>query len=171
MNEILFSSESNEHYTPQWLLEMVVEAMGGIDLDPCANPGKTVPASRHFTREDNGLIMPWYGRVFMNPPYGSATRQWVEKLDRQWQLGKTREAITLTAARTDTQFFKMLHGGPVCYIEGRVQFLDADHQDQVGTPFPSALGYFGPNHLKFHEVFSRIGAVSVPYSWSHVRPK
>lgn len=165
MDATMFSSESNEHYTPGYLLDMVAEVMGGIDLDPCADPGKRVPAHRHFAEEDNGLIMPWYGRVFMNPPYGPNTRRWVEKLIAQLAIGKTKEAITLTAARTDTRFFALLHGGPVCYVKGRLLFLNSSYDEQISAPFPSALRYFGPNHAKFYEVFSRIGAVSVPYNW------
>jgi len=42
-----------------------------FDLDPCS-PGSHhwVPARRIFTVEDDGLVQPWHGLVFVNPPFG-----------------------------------------------------------------------------------------------------
>jgi DNA N-6-adenine-methyltransferase Dam len=42
-------------------------------LDPCAPLDRThyfVPADRIYTKEDDGLLQPWFGLVFMNPPFG-----------------------------------------------------------------------------------------------------
>jgi hypothetical protein len=33
----------------------------------------------YFTEVDNGLVLPWHGRVFVNPPYGREIRLWVQK--------------------------------------------------------------------------------------------
>jgi hypothetical protein len=35
--------------------------------------------ARMFTQADNGLALPWHGRVFVNPPYGREIRLWVQK--------------------------------------------------------------------------------------------
>ena len=65
-----FSSESVEWPTPPEVLEKVLDCLGGIDLDPCADAAHTVPARHHFTTDDDGLTHDWEGRIFMNPPYG-----------------------------------------------------------------------------------------------------
>jgi hypothetical protein len=54
----LLSHESMEHYTPQYILEAVIACMGAIDLDPCSNNREiaNVPAARHYTAQDNGLV-------------------------------------------------------------------------------------------------------------------
>ena len=68
---------NDECYTPQW----VFDALGiTFDLDVCAPIGGTgiVPADRHYSIEDDGLIKPWTGRVWLNPPYSNAT-PWVDK--------------------------------------------------------------------------------------------
>lgn len=162
----MHSSVSEEHYTPHWLLDMVIAVLGKIDIDPCADPRKHVPAKRHFTAEDDGLLMPWFGTVFMNSPYGEATKRWTRRMAGEYARKRMTAGISLTAARTDTQFFRPLHKVPVCYVEGRIRFLDPDfYREQDPAPFPSALSYFGPDPDKFARVFSTIGDVQVPYNW------
>ena len=57
----LLSHASTEHYTPQYILDAVIACMGAIDLDPCSNSKEipNVPAARHYTIRDNGLVQPW----------------------------------------------------------------------------------------------------------------
>ena len=64
-NGALYTSDTAEHYTPAHVLDLVVQIMGGIDLDPCADPGRRVPAAAHYTAEDDGLSRPWVGKVYL----------------------------------------------------------------------------------------------------------
>lgn len=62
---------SDEWYTPAHILFGLGET---FDLDPC-HPGHhvkacTVRAYRIYTKADDGLLQPWEGFVFMNPPFG-----------------------------------------------------------------------------------------------------
>ena len=61
------ASSSDERYTPQWVLDIAVKLMGGIDLDPCADPRRRVPAALHYTKEQDGLSMGW-GRASLSKP-------------------------------------------------------------------------------------------------------
>lgn len=58
----------------------IVRAMGEFDLDPCASWRQESPlAAREYKwPEDNGLLLPWSGSVFVNPPF-SELRDWVDK--------------------------------------------------------------------------------------------
>jgi len=59
---------TDDWYTPRHIFD----ALGLIfDLDPCS-PGPThwVPARKIYMKEDDGLVQPWSGTVFMNPPFG-----------------------------------------------------------------------------------------------------
>ena len=72
------SSTSCEWPTPQSLFDDLSRVYGGFDLDPCATP-ENAKCARFFTREDDGLIQPWTGKVFCNPPYGREIGKWVKK--------------------------------------------------------------------------------------------
>lgn len=68
--------KNDEFYTPKYIFDHI-----GIsfDLDVAAPiGGASVPADRYYTAADDGLIQPWAGLVWMNPPFSSPT-PWVNK--------------------------------------------------------------------------------------------
>jgi len=68
------SSETNEQYTPERIVELAREVMGGIDLDPASSElaNARVRAARIFTEADGerALEEPWEGKIWLNPPGG-----------------------------------------------------------------------------------------------------
>lgn len=54
----------------EWLTPPeIIRALGEFDLDPCAPIVRPWDmAKAHYTELDNGLIRPWHGRVWLNPP-------------------------------------------------------------------------------------------------------
>ena len=68
---------NNDYYTPAWIFEKLNTK---FDLDVCAPIGGTglVPAARHYSLVDDGLVSPWEGVVWMNPPF-SAPTPWIDK--------------------------------------------------------------------------------------------
>jgi hypothetical protein len=117
-----------------------------------------VPAGCHFTKEDNGLRIPWSGKVYMNPPYGTEIKFWVEKLVNHFIHVDIEQAIALLPARTDTKWFRKLSDYPVCFVNGRLKFGDATNS----APFPSAIFALGISSNKFAQHFEHIGRIYSP---------
>lgn len=163
----LMSSDGIEWYTPQPIIKAVLAALGGIvDLDPCADPERSFPATRHYTRVENGLIRPWNGSVYMNPPYGRTVdpntgenvdiRAWTTKLrDELGPNGWTTEAVALLPMRADTTWFHELHPPVLCLIRGRLRFSGYEQS----APFPSAAAYFGSARERFVAAFQDLGLI------------
>lgn len=152
--QVHYSSASAEWYTPERVLEAVIDALGHIDLDPCSNcdSNPVVPASRHFTKNQDGLARRWRGNVFMNPPFEQIS-DWTAKLRHEYEEGHVSSAIALVPARTDTRWFRELSEYPRCFVHGRLNF--SGHPN--GAPFPSAAFYLGPDLQRFAAAFEPLG--------------
>jgi len=151
-----FSSESTEWTTPEIIIEKTIQLLGEIDLDPCSNPDfPNVPAKNHFSKIDNGLEKDWYGKVYMNPPYGNVIKKWIEKVCTEYEKDNIKEAIVLVPSRTDTEWFRRLVNHPRCFIWGRLKFGDSGNS----APFPSMIVYLGRSINGFIEIFSDIGDI------------
>lgn len=71
------AAATDERYTPADLFAALGVA---FDLDPASPVAGVdhVPAGARYTIHDDGLSRPWYGRVWLNPPF-SAPGPWVER--------------------------------------------------------------------------------------------
>lgn len=122
-------NENVEWYTPPF----VFQALGvRFDLDPCS-PGvdkSHVPADRHYVLPGNdGLVDPWYGFVWCNPPYGRQTGQWLKRLSDHGN------GIALVFSRTGSRWFQDVAGtcSSVVFIAGRVKFVSGATGQQSGN--------------------------------------
>ena len=156
-NPGLYTSDTDEWYTPTEVIARVLKMWTTIDLDPCSNDSQNpnVPAAQHFTRDDDGLAQRWNGRVYMNPPYGREIAAWVDKLVDEHVAGHVTAAVALLPARTDTAWHLRLRDYPRCFVEGRLKFSGHDNS----APFPSMLVYLGAEVVDFVTTFSDVGDV------------
>lgn len=93
------SFSDNDWLTPPH----VIRQFGEFDLDPAMpliQPWQT--ARKHFTVRENGLLQPWFGRIWHNPPYDDMD-SWIAKLVRHLTAGGT--GMGLYNARTETKWF------------------------------------------------------------------
>jgi DNA N-6-adenine-methyltransferase (Dam) len=99
--------------------------VGGNRLRSGVARGRAANGSREnlFTVVDNGLERPWFGRVWLNPPYcRELLSPFVGKLVSEYARGAVSQAILLTHNTTDTEWFH-LAARAVCFPSGRIRFL------------------------------------------------
>jgi phage N-6-adenine-methyltransferase len=154
--------DGDEWYTPATYIEAARSVMGAIDLDPATSAAaqEVVKAATWYTKQDDGLSVPWEGRVWINPPYSMPLiRQFTSKLIDEYENGNVTQAIILTNNSSDTAWFHdLLSHYPACFTRGRVQFWRPDH-DAFGARQGQVLFYLGDNIEAFTHVFCAFGQV------------
>ena len=156
-------AEIDERYTPSWLIDLVSEVLGEIDVDPAADPNKRVPAKNHFTLEDDGLSQPWSGSVYLNPPYsGRSIAPWVKHFCVYFHSGAITEGLLLlpltSIGNVSSRLLMQNTASAFCVLERSVIFLDDTYADmRSACPFPLALVYAGPHTNNFLETTSNAG--------------
>ena len=135
MNNVHFSSKSNEWTTPQDYFNILNKEFN-FTLDPCATK-ENAKCKKYYTKKENGLIQDWSNEnVFMNPPYGREIKNWIKKAYEESLKGAI--VVCLVPARTDTIYWhNYCSKGKVRFIKGRLKFSGKDP-----APFPSALVVF-----------------------------
>ena len=148
-----------EFYTPEHIIEAVIDVLGEIDLDPCSNSytNPNIPAKYLYTKVDNALQYTWYDKVYMNPPYGYAITEWIEKLRCDYEVGHVTEAIMLVPASVGTRWFARMEQYPHCFLDDKLHFLRPLGFTVREARGATAIFYLGQNVGRFAEVFSQFG--------------
>ena len=143
-----------EWLTPPWVLR----ELGKFDLDPCAPVKRPWEiAGKHFTIQDNGLIRLWSGRVWLNPPYGTQTPRWMQRMSEH-----TGGGIALIFVRTETAtFFPWIwdKAHSFLFIKGRLSFYTTEGKEGGSAGAPSMLIAYSAADS---EILKRCGSSSIP---------
>ena len=136
MNDVLFSNKSVIWETPQDLFDKL-NAEFHFDLDVCALP-ENAKCEKYYTPEDDGLLQPWNGVCWCNPPYGRTISKWIQKAYETFAGGGT--VVMLLPARTDTKWFHeyIYNKAEIRFIKGRLKFGNSKN----AAPFPSMIVVF-----------------------------
>lgn len=167
-------AESDERYTPEFLLKPVREFCGGpISLDVCTAESNPTGAISYWDGPGyyDGLRDSWAGAMleatpckidvaWCNPPYsrGQVIR-WAAKAIREALDGC--EILMLTRADVRTAWFRLLRENcdQVCLINHSVGFVLADGTQLPGDSVGHALWHFGGHRSRFRGVFEPFGWV------------
>lgn len=144
---LLLPAATVEWGTPPKLVRYYAQrwAGGGFDLDVAASRWLHV-CPTYYTVEDDGLSLPWRGRVWCNPPYGRVEELWVAKAVREVLAGRAELVVMFLPAKTGKVWFQRYVMGPrggaprgelrlrypcadVDFVKGRVRYVKPD-----GTP-------------------------------------
>lgn len=182
------SSKTNEHYTPAHVVEAARALMGGFDLDPasCAEANETIRADSYYRIMEDGLSMPWFGRVWLNPPGGnvklingrwiaagnenkgakgrreSSMQVWWDHLVEQWQSLKIKEAFfvafTLEILRSSQASKLPVQAFPRCYPKQRLRFGgDSPTHANVLVYLPPIGERLADSTVRLRAQFQKIG--------------
>ena len=181
--------DSAEWYTPTALVDAAREVMGGIDLDPASHPeaNERIQADTIYTAEDDGLTLPWFGRVFVNPPGGLVTEFWCKACDEFYIKRSIDELIWIGYSLEQLQTLQQARSIPMrtplnfpfCVTAKRIAFVEneakrAERMAKLVAAGKAPSKRSSPSHSNyiaymawgktdvFDRVFSRFGQVVVP---------
>lgn len=182
-----------EYYTPAYIVETAREVMGSIDIDPASSmiANQTIKATIFYTKEDNGLLHPWYGNGWLNHPFSKgeevcieqkckkktcqkrgyhctervpSNAEWIDYLISEYLNRHLKQFCQICYASVSEKWFRPLHVFPRCEFYGRVNYLDEKGNEVLGATKASCLHYGGSNVEKFADLFSPLGAIKIPWS-------
>lgn len=141
--------------TPKWL----IDRLGPFDLDPCECDPQPWPCAA-LGYQENGLLLPWEGFVWCNPPYGAAMKAWLNR------LALHGNGIALVFARTETKAF-FSHAWPyasaMLFLRGRLTFHYPDGRaprNGANSGGPSVLIGYGDEAERRLMMCQDLGAVT-----------
>jgi hypothetical protein len=131
-----------EWYTPPnlFLLLMRGNADPWFDLDPAGSPEGVsfVPARRIIRPPDDGLAHPWFGHVWLNPPYGPAGAPFVHRMVAHG------DGLLLLPSRTETRLYQLaaVEADAMALLRDRLWFRRLDGHTGRSS-FGSTIFAFG----------------------------
>ena len=152
------NSGENEWYTPPQYIESARKVMGRIDLDPSSTKAanQIIKAKRFYDVEMDGLVQPWKGCIWMNPPY-SQPEIWkfIDKLETE----QYEQAIILVNNATETKWGQKLLSlsAAVCFHTGRIRFVSPDGELGDSPLQGQMIAYIGPKVREFIGEFRQYG--------------
>lgn len=138
--ELHFSSDRMDWETPWDFFNIQSAKYGPFDLDVCAIQ-KNTKCAKFYSPDDNSLTKNWFGKCWMNPPYGREIVKWVAKAVSETQNKHADCVVCLLPSRTDTSWwhdYVIENAVEVNFIRGRIKFEGAKNS----APFPSAVVVF-----------------------------
>ena len=116
----------------------------------------------HDYYDNDGRKQSWNGNVWMNPPYSQPLiAEFIQLLIEKFNSSEVKQACVLVNNATETNFYQdMLEVcAAVCFVKGRIKFIDIEGKS-TGAPLQGqSILYFGANVEKFFDNFLQYGSV------------
>jgi hypothetical protein len=161
------ATEQAEWITPQAILNQVLKLLGHIDLDPCSSESapRHVPASQYYTANDDGLIAPWQGHVFLNPGLSPMLDRWVKRAVHEVVAGHAKQVLLLLPALTDADWAADLQPYPRAFLYVRPQVFVPASNTPVTLAHPLMIVHISATDrtADFADHIGVIGDVFVPF--------
>lgn len=141
LSDVVFSSESGDWGTPPALYNRLNEKYE-FTYDPASSTENHLTAAYSTfdgtyylldkVNDADGLTAEWYGRIFLNPPYGRGIAAWMEKAAKAPGL-----VVALLPVRTGSRWWQQWVApyADIEFLAGRLKFVGAENS----APFDSAI--------------------------------
>ena len=162
--QLLTSRTTTEWYTPPWLIELAKEVLGAFELDPASAPMPQtwIQASRFYTKEENGLSLPWHGRVWLNPPFDNSAI-WARVLINEYLAGNVHSAILLINSNLGYKWYEEIwEKWLCCCLRERVAFVNETGWSGAAAKRAQTIVYLGQDKRKFAMTFAKYGRIIQP---------
>lgn len=170
--QVQHSSRHDFWETPNHILDLVREALGGINLDPASSEraNRRVKADIFYTKLEDALIKPWAPgmSVYLNPPGGktgnkSNTRLFWARMMQYREGGGLAHGVfamfSVEGLQTTQGDHPCAMDFPICVPKKRVHWV-LPGEDKSAPSHSNAFVYV-PGYLDFSErfvdVFSTLG--------------
>lgn len=108
--------------TPQSVFDWANRRWGPFDIDVAAEPWNA-KCPKFYTKEQDGLTLPWTGRIWCNPPWSECPR-WAAHGELVCH-GEAELVVMLLPMRRGTEWWEEIvetHADHIKPIRGRIQF-------------------------------------------------
>jgi len=152
------NEDNDEVPTSPTLWRPIAEKIGGFDLDPAAGCEPTPIAEDRYTPEDDGLASPWYGTVWLNPPFSDKT-PWYRRLVQHIQRGEVERAVAVSTVDPSADWFHQWFSTAdvLCFLDGRDWYLG----NGSSPSFSTMLGVWNPTP-ELEKWLSTMGTIARP---------
>ena len=109
----------DECYTPKWIFDKL-SIQFDLDVASADHPLITVPAKQKYTKEQDALSLPWFGKVWMNPPFSKVT-PWIDRFIEH------NNGVGLVPLSSNGRWVNKLWDSQVafCYLPANLSFVGA----------------------------------------------
>jgi len=140
-NEWWQTEDNDSVATKRELWQPFADALGGFDLDPAAGCEPTQIGDERYTPEDDGLTSPWFGKVWLNPPFSDKT-PWYKRLVDQYWNGEVTHAAAIGTVDPSADWFHnwFSTADAIVFLDGRDWYMAGD-----SPTFSTQVGLWNPN--------------------------
>lgn len=154
-----------EYHIDKNTIELVRAAMGEITLDVAssAEANLCVRATKFYNENDDGLVQPWHGNVWANPPFEQWNRggSWAKKAKEEIEKGNINQLAALFSANhiTATNSHLLIHlASAICIPKGRIECLTPDG-DGGNSQQSRIIFWYGGDQKRLSKIFTDAGWV------------
>ncbi len=169
----MHSAATHRWGTAEYIVEAIRRVMGGIDLDPCSESyfNEVVKATQYYSfteRGEDGLQLPWFGNVILNPPgeeKGKPRQNYVRKFwERLLSQPDVKQACYVGFSMEQLGILADASAHPsdfsICFLRNRIPFDRHDRPRGKGSPsHANFVTGIGVDHDAFVREFSSLGKV------------